>query len=260
MSESNSLDGRRPLFLRDLVGNRGVVGRLSQQMKKGSVPRRAFFYGPTGSGKTTTARILVRHFFCENRGGIGDPCGRCGACRKPLAEVFGYEQWTAARLEQNWGWWEYNGRSVLARPDWAFFLDEAQDLGELHQKDFYDMLEAAEALVIFATTHKNAIKDALVNRFGANVYELKRPSPAEVVAHLQGRCQALDVRADDAQLARVVAHYGCDLRKCVDFAHTAADQAPNGAVTAEFVDDVLGLDRTAGQNPLPEPDLEALKL
>ena len=216
MSESNSLDGRRPLFLRDLVGNRGVVGRLSQQMKKGTVPRRAFFYGPSGSGKTTIARILARHSFCENKVGIGDACGQCDPCQKSLEQIFGYHQWTAARLEQDWGWWRHHGRTILDNRDWTFFLDETQDLSELHQKDFLDMLESAEARVYFATTHKNAIKDAVVNRFGANVYELKRPTSGESLDHMRFCCQRIGVRADDHQLMRVINHYGCDLRKCLD--------------------------------------------
>jgi hypothetical protein len=93
------------------------------------------------------------------------------------------------------------------------------------------------------------------------VYELKRPTSGEAVDHLRGCCQSLGVRADDdCQLARVVAHYGFDLRKCVDFAHTAVDQAPGGIVTAEFVDAVLGVDRGAGQESQSAPDSEGLKL
>src|SRR4051812_32625801 len=170
MSQAKSLDDRRPRFLRQLVGNAHVVDRLARQMKRGTVPNRVFLYGPTGSGKTTVARVIARHFFCRNRVGIGDPCGDCELCRRGLGGIAEFEGWTGARLEQNWAWWEVNGWSILGRPDWAFFLDEAQDLSELHQKFFYDMLEAAEALVIFATTHRHAIKDALVNRFGANAY------------------------------------------------------------------------------------------
>jgi len=245
MAQSESLDSRRPRFLQQLVGNRSVILRLSEQMKRGTVPNRVFLFGPTGSGKTTLARILARHFFCDNRVGIGDPCGECETCRKDLSEILEYEQCTAARLEQNWGWWEVNGRSILGRPNWAFFIDETQDLSELHQKDFYDQLESARAMIVFATTHKNAIKDALINRFGSNVYEMRRPTVEEAADHIHRQCRELRVEAFKDKLAQVAEHYGCDLRKCVDFAYTAADQAPNGVVTDAFIQAVLGIEPSA---------------
>ena len=253
MSQSESLDSRRPRLLQQLVGNHSVIQRLSEQVKRGTVPKRVFLFGPTGSGKTPLARILIRHFFCQNRIGIGDPCGHCETCRKDLGDIMEYEQWTAARLEQNWGWWEANGRTILGRSNWAFFLDETQDLSELHQKDYYDQLESARAMVVFATTHKNAIKDAVVSRFGANVYELRRPTIDEAADRVHRQCLELKVEASRDKLIRVAEHYGCDLRKCVDFAYTAADQAPNGVVTDAFIQAILGIEPTAESESTSRP-------
>lgn len=253
MPQSESLDQRRPRFLRDLVGNPHVFSRLSHQMMNGTVPNRAFIFGPTGAGKTTLARIIARHFFCQNRIGFGDSCGTCQACLKELSEISDYEQWTAARLGKNWEWWEKYGLSILHRQEAAFFLDESQDLNELHQKDFYDQLESATALVIFATTHKNSVKEALLNRFGANVYELRRPTPEEAVKHMQKLCRAKNVQALNEHLARVVELYGCDLRKCVDFVYCAHQQARDGVVTEQFIDDVFGVPRPISDDAISQP-------
>ncbi|MCI0464329.1 MAG: AAA family ATPase [Gemmataceae bacterium] len=243
MPQAESLEQRRPLFLRDLVGNTHVTYRLAEQMKRGTVPNRVFLYGPSGSGKTTVARILARHFFCRNRVGIGDPCGRCERCLRSLEDELYHHEWTAALLEERWRWWDENGQSVLYAPWFTFFLDEAQDLSERHQKALYRDLEQARALVIFATTHKHAIQDALLNRFGANVYEMRRPSVEESVAHLLRVCGGKQLQADPQALARVVQHFTCDLRRCIDFVYTAEQQAPEGRIDDTFVNLVLGIDK-----------------
>lgn len=244
MSSGLSLDSRRPRFLREVVGNPHVVGRISEQMKRGSTPQRAFFFGPTGSGKTTMGQIMVRHRFCRNQTGIGDPCGECDRCSGSLEELTDYEEWTGARLDADWGWWERNGSSILRRPWASIFIDEAQDLSERRQKSLFRDLEGATCQVIFATTHKNQLKDALLKRFGNNVYEMRRPSVPEVSDHLASLCLVLGIKAERAELTRVAELNGCDLRLCVDFVHTASEQAPNKVVSAAFVESVFGFAAT----------------
>jgi replication-associated recombination protein RarA len=184
---------------------------------------------------------MVRHRFCRNRTGIGDPCGKCDRCVGSLEELTDYEEWTGARLDADWGWWERNGSSILRRPWASLFIDEAQDLSERHQKSLFRDLEGATCQVIFATTHKNLIKDALLKRFGNNIYEMRRPTVPEVTVHLTSLCAALGVIAETAELTCVVELNGCDLRCCVDFAYTAAEQAPNKVVTGAFVESVFGV-------------------
>ena len=121
----------------------------------------------------------------------------------------------------------------------------------MHQKEFYDLLEAADATVIFATTHKNSIKDALVNRFGANLYEMRRPTTAETISHIRTVCTSLGVTAPDDQLARVADHYGYDLKPAWISPTWLPIKSPDEIVTAEFVDAVLGIDADATTVPAP---------
>lgn len=92
MSTQYSLDDRRPRLLSQLVGNRPVVGRLTQQLKNGRPPRRVLFHGPSGAGKTTAARILSRYAYCLDPVGIGDPCGRCARCLRELDNYLPYNE------------------------------------------------------------------------------------------------------------------------------------------------------------------------
>jgi replication-associated recombination protein RarA len=226
-----------------MVGNRPVISRIQAQMLTGEVLQRALIYGPSGAGKTTLAYILSRYTLCrDRRAGRGDACGSCASCRLDLATdpVFEFIEWTGADLEQQWQWFEEHGNTVLGRPDFVFFLDEAQDLGQLHQKALLRRIERAEAVVLFATTHRGTINDALENRFGANVYELQWPDREEVAAHLLDLGGEREVVATRAQLLRVADHYACDLRKCVDLVYTAKAQCSGGRMTDAFLDAVLG--------------------
>jgi replication-associated recombination protein RarA len=153
---------------------------------------------------------------------------------------FAFHEWTGADLEEQWEWFVKNGNSILGRPDFVIFLDEAQDLGPLHQKSLLRRIEWAEAVVLFATTHRGTINDALENRFGANVFQLQWPDREEVAAHLLDLSGERKVVATRAHLLRVADHYACDMRKCVDLVYTAQAQCSGGIVTDAFLDAVLG--------------------
>ena len=248
-----SLDDRRPRRLGQIVGNRPVVERLGKQMRNGRPPRRVLIHGPSGAGKTTKARILARHSFCLAPKGIGDPCDRCAHCTKELESFYPYHEWTGNQVKEDWQWWKNNMSTIFSRSGYVVFIDEAQDLEKAQQAEFRTRLESAQAMVIFTTTHLHVLDDALINRFGVNVYELKRPTTEEVTDHLESLCAELGVKAQRHHLVRVAEYLGCDLRKCVDFAYTALDQTDGGIVDDAFVNMVLGLEPSTNPDQVDPP-------
>lgn len=161
-----------------------------------------------------------------------------------LASYQPFAEWTGADLERDWEWWKENGSSILERPNWCLFLDEAQDLSELHQKSLFRQLEKANAMIIFATTHQHKINDALLGRFGSNVFEVRRPTTTQAVECMQAHCQALGVIAAGHQLEAIAQHYQENLRLCVDFVYTAMDQLPDHVLTDDFITAITGRDAT----------------
>ena len=69
----------RPKKLSEIVGQKKVVGVLKGVFAgTRALPGAIMFTGPSGVGKTTLARLVVRYLNCEE--GLGKSCGKCASC------------------------------------------------------------------------------------------------------------------------------------------------------------------------------------
>lgn len=76
----------RPKKLADLVGQDHNILILQNAAKQNRLGQTYLFYGPRGTGKTTTARLVAKLLNCEKRHSdpnfriLGEPCNNCRAC------------------------------------------------------------------------------------------------------------------------------------------------------------------------------------
>lgn len=72
----------RPRVLEDYVGQEHIVEELKGMFARGRMPSSILLAGPTGTGKTTLARILARYVNCTNPDKeTHAPCGECANCK-----------------------------------------------------------------------------------------------------------------------------------------------------------------------------------
>src|SRR5208283_858923 len=81
MSQRTLALSLRPRKFSQLIGQGSVVSAIKEQYAQKREPPAWMFVGPTGTGKTTLARILALSLQCEH-GEMGEPCE---ACRKEVA-------------------------------------------------------------------------------------------------------------------------------------------------------------------------------
>ena len=78
----------RPKKLEDVLGQETIVELLKNAARFDKLAHAYLFYGPKGSGKTTTARLIAKIANCEKRRDDenfrkkGEPCNECHSCNE----------------------------------------------------------------------------------------------------------------------------------------------------------------------------------
>ena len=163
----NSARKYRPDTFDKIVGQENIILTLKNQIKNESIANSYLFYGPRGTGKTTTARVFAKAINCENAiNNDSNPCNQCKYCVDSRMNIFEMDAASNNSVD--------DVRNIIERikftPIFAkwniFIIDEVHMLSQSAFNSFLKTLEEPpkNTLFILITTEISKIPGTILSR------------------------------------------------------------------------------------------------
>jgi DNA polymerase-3 subunit gamma/tau len=205
----------RPHQFADVLGQEQSLAVLKKQALTGQYHHAYLFFGASGTGKTTTARILAMCLNCQSMNGTGEPCGKCPSCQAVLKG-------------QHWDILEIDGarfRGIDDIKDLAYraylspvgnrkvyIIDECHQLTEPAWNGMLKLLEEPppHLVIILCTTHFEKIPDTAASR--CELLPFTKLKPTDIKRKLELICQSVGVSPDPKHLEFIAESSNGNLR------------------------------------------------
>lgn len=212
-------DKIRPKELSEVVGQAHLLGNgkpLRRVIESGKIPN-MIFYGPSGVGKTTVARIIAE------------------SANMTLHKLNGTSASTAdiKSIVSEIGTFLGNSGILL-------YLDEIQYLNKKQQQSLLEYIEDGSITLIASTTENPYfyVYNAILSR--STVFEFKPVPPEELAKAVKRGFDAVskengtEFTVDDDAVKYICHGVGGDVRKCLNTVELCALSADNGRVDIEL--------------------------
>jgi len=160
----------RPRRFGEIVGHRSVISSIKKALTAKNPSQAFLLIGDSGTGKTTTARIMALSLNCDNRNEGGEPCLECKSCKIILTARCPDIKEVNAADHRGIGDVRALCRTMPLMPMHlkrkVFILDEAHQLTNDAQTSLLKELEEApeHVFIILCSTHPKKILPTVKNR------------------------------------------------------------------------------------------------
>lgn len=201
----------RPKVLEDLVGQPHLVSQLRGMFKAGKVPSAILLAGESGTGKTTTARMIARYLNCKNPDPTTHaPCGTCISCKygEGHPDFLEMNMADARGIDDIRGLIASSKNMPVMGENRIFLLDECHQITPQGAQALLKPLEEppASTLWILATTNPEKLPPTVRGR--CHQFEVKAIAPTDLSRRLSriARLEGIDTKSieDWAGITKVI--------------------------------------------------------
>ncbi len=238
----------RPKKLEDVLGQETITQILKNSAKADRLAHAYLFFGPRGSGKTTTARIIAKLANCQTRAKdkeffkFGEPCNNCATCKEidngMSLDVIEIDAASNRGIDEIRELREGIRLSPSSYKYKVFIIDEVH---QLTKEAFNALLKTLEeppkhAILILATTEFEKVPATISSR--TQRFHFKKVSIKEIVEKLKTICEAEKIKYSPDALEIIASAAEGSFRD----AESLLDQIKNmqSEITVEAVESTVG--------------------
>lgn len=217
----------RPTTISGYIGNEKLKESVMSTLRNGNRPQVMLFYGDSGCGKTTIARLIAKEYLCTDRDNDKGACGVCYNCQAVDDYIHTGDTSNLTSIKEI-DIASDNGKRdldaivedmMIPSFEWKIYiLDECHEATSGAQNRLLKIVEEPpeNVLIIFCTTNPEKMIPTLVNRCQIQL-KVTKPTVKELAGLSKHICQVEDVEYDMKGLEFIANRAECTIRSNLQY-------------------------------------------